>query len=381
MFLLKFKKPKIPIILKYTILHYQIALNYLSGMGAVKTKELVEANISLDDFFEKTPLFLEKKYQLSRESIKKMKRKKALEKSIPIVESIHQLKMNTVFYTDAAYPHRLKSCPDAPILLYTKGNFSMNKQKMVAIVGTRDATSYGKDICEKIIQSFVGQDIVVVSGLAHGIDAYIHRFCLKYNVPTIGVLGNGLDRVYPAIHRELAEKMIKKGGLLSEFVPGTMPDRQNFPLRNRIVAGMTDATIVIESKKRGGSLITANLANDYNRDVFAFPGAVDRETSQGCNLLIAQQKAHLIQNADDFLRMMNWKEEKKKKTGIQHQLFVNFTKQQEKIVNCLRRNEKLQIDLLSMKVKMSISTLNQELFTLEMNGIIRSLPGKVYMLN
>ncbi len=365
--------------MKYTILHYQIALNYLSGIGAIKTKELVESDIPIEELFEKTPLFLESNYQISRESLKKMKRKKALEKATPVFESIQQLKMNTVFYTDAAYPHRLKSCADAPILLYTKGEFSMNEQKMVAIVGTRDATSYGKEICEKLIQSFKGQNIVVVSGLAHGIDAYIHRFCLKYNVPTIGVLGNGLDRVYPAIHRELAAKMEKNGGLLSELTPGTMPDRQNFPLRNRIVAGMTDATIVVESKKRGGSLITANLANDYSRDVFAFPGSVHMETSQGCNLLIAQQKAHLIQNADDFLRMMNWKNEtNKKKSAVQHQLFVDLTKPQEIIVNCLRKNKKMQIDLLSIDVKIPISVLNQELFTLEMNGVVRSLPGKVY---
>lgn len=379
--MLKFKKPKIPIILKYTILHYQIAINYLTGMGAIKTKELVESDIPLEELFEKTPLFLEKTYHLSRELLKKMKRSKALEKSIPIVESLKNTNINTIFYTDKEYPHRLKSCADAPVLLYTKGKFSMNEQKMVAIVGTRDATEYGKNICEEIIKSFKGQNIVVVSGLAHGIDAYVHRFCLKYDVPTIGVLGNGLDSVYPAIHRELAHKMVNNGGLVSELIPGTKPDRQNFPLRNRIVAGMTDATIVVESKKRGGSLITANLSNDYSRDVFAFPGSVHMETSQGCNLLISQQKAHLIQNAADFLRMMNWKEEKNKKNAsVQHQLFINLTDNQEKIVNCLRKNSKMHIDFLSMEVKMPISILNQELFTLEMNGVVRCLPGKVYVV-
>jgi len=367
--------------LKYTTLHYQIALTCLTGMGAVRTKELIESDIPLEDFFEKTPLYLERMYQLSRESLKKMKRKKALEKAELIVDSLKNKDIDTIFYTDKNYPHRLKSCSDAPVLLYTKGKFTLNNQKMVAIVGTRDATEYGKEICEKIIQSFEGQNVVVVSGLAHGIDAYIHRFCLKYNVPTIGVLGNGLDRVYPAIHRELAHKMVENGGLLSEFIPGTLPDRQNFPLRNRIVAGMTDATIVVESKKRGGSLITANLANDYCRDVFAFPGSVHMDTSQGCNLLIAQQKAHLIQNADDFLRMMDWKEDKNNKvTSVQHQLFLNLTEQQETIVHCLRKNRKLHIDFLSMEIKMPISLLNQELFTLEMNGVVRSLPGKMYVV-
>lgn len=367
--------------MKYTTLHYQIALTCLSGMGAVKTKELVESDISIEEFFEKTPLYLERTYQLSREILKKMKRKKALEKAEIIVDSLKNTNIETLFYTDKNYPHRLKSCSDAPVLLYTKGDFSLNNQKMVAIVGTRDATDYGKEICEKIIRSFEGQNVVVVSGLAHGIDAYIHRFCLKYNVPTIGVLGNGLDRVYPAIHRELAHKMVENGGLLSEFIPGTLPDRQNFPLRNRIVAGMTDATIVVESKKRGGSLITANLANDYSRDVFAFPGSVHMDTSQGCNLLIAQQKAHLIQNADDFLRMMDWKEEKNKKvSSVQHQLFLDLTEPQETIVNCLRKNGKLHIDFLSMEIKMPISLLNQELFTLEMNGVVRSLPGKMYVI-
>lgn len=368
--------------MKYTTLHYQIALNFLTGVGAIKTKEFAESKIPLTELFDKTPLFLEGNYNISRSFVKKMNRKKALEKSIPVVESIQKLKMNTIYYTDENYPHRLKSCVDAPVLLYSKGKFSMNEQKMVAIVGTRDATEYGKEICEKIIQSFKGQNIVVVSGLAHGIDAYIHRYCLKYDVPTIGVLGNGLDRVYPAVHRELAEKMIKNGGLLSELIPGTLPDRQNFPLRNRIVAGMTDATIVVESKKRGGSLITANLANDYNRDVFAFPGSVHMETSQGCNFLIAQQKAHLIQSADDFLRMMNWKEKKEeKKSSVQHQLFINLSDNQEKIVKCLQKNEKMHIDFLSMDIKMPISILNQELFTLEMSGVVRSYPGKIYRIS
>ncbi len=368
--------------MKYTILHYQIALNYLYGVGGKKRKEIVESMIPLDELFEKPPLFLERNYQISRENLKKMKRKNALKKAIEVVDSLKGKNIKTLFYTDKEFPHRLKSCIDAPTLLFTKGSFSMNEQKMVAIVGTRDATTYGKEICEKIIHAFKGQNIVVVSGLAHGIDAYIHRFCLKYDVPTIGVLGNGLDTVYPAIHRELASKMVKKGGLLSELVPGTIPDKKNFPMRNRIVAGMTDATIVVESKKRGGSLITANLANDYNRDVFAFPGSVNMETSQGCNLLIAQQKAHLIQNADDFLTVMNWKEQRdEKKPVVQRQLFMNLTENQERIIHCIREKNKIHIDFLSMNLQMPISKLNQELFNLEMNGIVRSLPGKLYSIS
>ena len=365
--------------MNYSYLHYQIALTLLNGIGPIKAKALIDKFESIEEFFNAKPNYLEQKLDYNQSFIRKLNREKALIKSDDVYQSLKKLKVNSYFITDPEYPHRLKNCIDAPVLIYKKGAVSLNPPKAIAIVGTRNATSYGKDICEELIRSFQGENIIIVSGLAHGIDATVHKYCLKYGVPTIGVLGHGLDRIYPTSHQELSQKMLNEGGLITEFIPGTLPDRENFPKRNRIVAGMTDATIVIESKKRGGSLITANLANDYNRDVFAYPGSVHMETSQGCNHLIANQKAHLIQCSDDFHRMMGW-QKKVKKTVIQHQLFPKLSDHQKGIIELITVNKKIQIDVLSIKSKIPVSRLNQELFTLEMDGLIKSLPGRQYTI-
>ncbi|MBL1281136.1 MAG: DNA-protecting protein DprA [Fluviicola sp.] len=351
----------------------------LNGIGSIKARELISSFDTVEEIFVEKPIQLSKKTGFNRSIIQKMEREKALEKSEIIIQSLQQNSVTPIYIDDSSYPHRLRNCVDAPVLLYKKGTIDLNPPKAIAIVGTRSATSYGTEICRELVKSFQGENVVIVSGLAHGIDATIHRYCLKYGVPTLAVLGHGLDRIYPAVHRELASKMLLDGGLLSEFVPGTTPDRENFPKRNRIVAGMTDATIVIESKKRGGSLITANLANDYNRDVFAFPGSVHMETSQGCNHLIANQKAHLIQSSSDFHRMMGW-EKKKVDKGVQRQLFQTLTEVQKEIVKHISAEKKIQIDILSVKASISISRLNQELFSLEMDGVVRSLPGKMYSI-
>ncbi len=365
--------------MKYSHLHYQIALTLLEGVGPVKAKEIINSYNSLEEFFTLKPIQLAKQSGYSKSFLSKINRSKALKKSETIVENIVANKLQTIFIKDDNYPHRLKNCDDSPILLYKKGSVDLNPPKTIAIVGTRNATEYGKNIVDQLIKSFAGENIVIVSGLAYGIDAAVHRACLKYDIPTLGVLGNGLDRVYPAMHRELAQKMVLQGGLLSEFIPGTMPDRENFPKRNRIVAGITDATIVVESKKRGGSLITANLANDYNRDVFAYPGSVHMETSQGCNLLIAQQKAHLIQSPEDFKRLMGWNDQAVKPPA-QRQLFHDLSAQQQIIIKHISCTSKIQVDILSVKAQLPISVLNQELFTLEMNGLVRSYPGKLYAI-
>ena len=365
--------------MNYSHLHYQIALTLLNGIGPIKAKELIEHFDNIEEFFTAKPNYLHQSLNYNDSFIRKLNRENALKKSQSVVENLKKLKLNTCFITDNEYPHRLKNCVDAPVLFYRKGDVDLNPPKAIAIVGTRNATSYGKEICEELIKSFQGENVIIVSGLAYGIDATVHKCCLKYEIPTVGVLGHGLDRVYPSAHKDLAHKMANTGGLISEFIPGTLPDRENFPKRNRIVAGMTDATIVIESKKRGGSLITANLANDYNRDVFAYPGSVHMETSQGCNHLIANQKAHLIQNSDDFHKMMGWTKKANKK-AIQHQLFTEMTEPQKGIVELITTNKNIQIDVLSIMSKIPISKLNQELFTLEMDGIIKSLPGKQFSI-
>lgn len=360
-------------------LHYQIALTLLYGVGPVKAKELMLRTESIEEVFTMRSSQLAKTCGISRALIEKMNRKEALQKASFVIEHMKKHGVSPFFCNQAEFPRRLKNCIDAPLLVYGKGTLPLNHSKLVAIVGTREATSYGRRLCDEIIASFVGQNIVVVSGLASGIDTHVHQRCLDLKVPTIGVLGHGFDRIYPSANRQLAQNMLEDGGLLTEFIPGTAPDRENFPKRNRIVAGMTDATIVVESKLKGGSLITAGLANDYNRDVFAYPGSIHKNTSQGCNRLIADQKAHLLQSPEDFLSMMNWKESQTKKS-VQRQLFPNLNVVQTQIAKLLEEEQTMQIDLLSLKTELPISQLNIELFQLEMNGVIQSLPGKKYAL-
>lgn len=365
--------------MNYNNLHHKIALTLLQGIGPVKAKEILHRLDSMEELFTLNPAQLAKKTEIKSAQIQKMNREAALDKAAEVEEHIKKNDITPLFYTDPNYPRRLHQCVDAPLLLYGKGEVDLNASKVVAIVGTRDATPYGLKLCDELIKSFVDQNILVISGLAIGIDAQAHKKCVELKVPTVGVLGHGFDRIYPAKNKGLSEKMRKNGGLLTEFIPGTIPDRENFPRRNRIVAGLCDATIVVESKIKGGSLITAHLANDYNRDVFAYPGSIYIETSQGCNRLIADQKAHLLQSPADFLNMMNWREEVKKK-DIQKALFHDLSETQLKITSLLSTEQSMQIDVLSLKTEMPISLLNTELFHLEMNGVIQALPGKKYCM-
>lgn len=374
----KFKKPKIPFFVNYTYLHYQIGLSLLNQIGPIRAKEIVEQVPDLTCLFHWSKAEIHRKTSLRPKVIDQLQRKKALEKADSVIRYIKKNNITPIFYTDNNYPRRLKACNDSPIVLYQKGNLSLNDYNYVAIVGTRNATSYGKKICEELVRSLVETNTVVVSGLAKGIDATVHKFCLEYNVPTIGVLGHGLDIIYPTNNRKLAKEMEEKGALLTEFIPGTQPDRENFPKRNRIVAGMCDATIVVESKIPGGSLITAELAFDYNRDVFAFPGDIFQQSSKGCNKLIYEQKAHLIQSGDDFLKYMSW-DTKEKPNSIQPKLFQELTDTQIKITNALKE-EPLHVDVLASRIHLNASQLNAELFFLEMEGLVKGLPGKVYQL-
>ncbi|MDX1444558.1 DNA-processing protein DprA [Lishizhenia sp.] len=265
-----------------------------------------------------------------------------------------------------------------PCSFFGKGNLNFDYPKTVAIVGTRNASQYGKMLVDELIEKFAEHQIQVISGLAYGIDIHAHKQCVHYGVSTIGVLGHGLDRIYPAIHKSTAQQMQAKGGVLTEFLPGTKPDRENFPTRNRIVAGMCDATIVVESGEKGGSLITAYLANDYNRDVFAFPGDVNKTYSKGCNKLIRLQKAHLISSSDDLFYLMNWKKESGK--TVQIPLFLELNDEEQNIVDLLRENNEQSIDELAYHLQQPVSKVSTTLLNLEFQGCVKSLPGKRYLL-
>lgn len=358
---------------------HQIGLTFLKGIGPRKASQLVSKLGSIEAVFCEKLGDIQGLTGINTPVLIKMQRDQALKLAEDQLNFIQKNNVSTHFYLDSNYPRRLKQCIDAPLLLYSKGNFDPNPIRVLSIVGTRASTEYGRSLCEELIQSISASQIQVISGMAYGIDICAHQLCVKNNIQTIGVLGHGLDRLYPSIHKRTAEQMFNNGGLMTEFIPGTIPDRENFPMRNRIVAGMADATIVIESKKSGGSLITAELANDYNRDVFAFPGNVGQQFSEGCNLLIQKNKAQMILNGSDFLKQMNWEEQKNPKV-IQHSCFIELSEEEQNVCKFLQGSTGEHIDVLSFKTTMPVSVLNVQLFHLEMKGVIKSLPGKKYTL-
>jgi DNA processing protein len=293
---------------------------------------------------------------------------------------IEKYKITPLFLTDKNYPQRLLHCYDSPTLLYYRGNANLNHSKIISIVGTRNYSEYGKLITEKLIAELEQENILIVSGLAFGIDTIAHKAALKNNLLTLGVLGHGLDRIYPIQNKTLAKQLITKGGLLTEFMSDTIPDKQNFPKRNRIVAGICDAVLVIESGIKGGSLITAELANSYNKDVFAIPGRLTDTKSDGCNHLIKTNKASLLTCAIDLLEIMNWTESKKISKKKQPELFIELTDNEKIIFDLLQKQESIQIDQLHFKSGLSSGLVAEALLSLEMQGIILSIPGKVFKL-
>lgn len=306
----------------------------------------------------------------------------ALKKAEEELKFVEKNNIDLIFYTDAKYPRRLKNCNDSPILLYSKGNADFNNPYVVSIVGTRNATDYGKQLCRQLVEELQQYNALVVSGLAHGIDVAAHKECLKANLATVGVLGHGLDRMYPSQNRSTADKMLENGGLLTEYPSGTIPDRENFPQRNRIVAGMADATIVIEASVKGGALITAEIANGYNRDVFAFPGRVGDEYSEGCNFLIRNNKAALLTCAADLAYSLGWEKPDNLKPVEQYMLPIDLNPEERTILEIINQHKQpVAIDDLTIKTNMPMSQLAMNLLNMEMQGYIRSLPGKTYQIN
>ncbi len=360
-----------------SLLQRQIAVSLLQGIGPIRARQLLSKLPDLDSLFSYTLKELEKTTGVSKKLLQNMRREIAMGKAANEIAFIEKNNISTYFLTDKDYPRRLKQCEDAPLILYGKGNMDLNPVKTVAIVGTRKATPYGVSVCEELIKSFVGQDILVVSGMAYGIDICVHQLCVKHKIPTIGVLGHGLDRLYPQSHLKTAQRMLDTGGLLTEFLPGTLPDRVNFPMRNRIVAGMCDTTIVVESKNKGGSLITAELANDYSRDVFAVPGNIGQQFSEGCNQLISQSKAHLFLSPEHFLKWMDWTQKKGAKAP-QRQLFLDLNPDEQKMMDLLQNEGEQHMDALAQKSNKAISQTSVLLFQMEMNGLVKALPGNKY---
>lgn len=357
---------------------YPIALTQIKGIGPRTARNIIDQGHSLADVFTYSKRELMQILGI-RESIAEAIYNKsympACEKELAFIEK-HQIQ--ALWLEDENYPDRLRQCEDAPLVVYYKGNQPLNSSKIISIVGTRHATHYGQKICEDLLDAMNGsKDTLIVSGLAYGIDALAHRNALKNHLPTIAVLGHGLDRIYPASHRELAAKMLDHGGLLTEFTSNTLPERGNFPMRNRIIAGIADVTIVVEAAIKGGALITAELANSYNRDVCAFPGSIYEKSAEGTNYLIKTNRAHMIRGLQDLEYLMNW-EITKKTAAPQLSLPLTLTKDQQLLFTLIQQKGQLELDHLIELTKWPQSKLALILLELEMQSFIHALPGKRY---
>ncbi len=361
---------------------YQIALTLIPGVGAVNARKLLGHAGSAEALFREKKSSLSKIHGVGDFIIGSLANyKEQLERAEKEIQFIERNKVKTYFFTDDDYPFRLKQCADCPVLIYSLGTADLDSKYIVSVVGTRKATDYGTEMCQTIIKGLADLGVLIVSGLAYGIDTSAHRFALDVSLPTVGVLAHGLDRIYPRTNTQLAQSMLQNGGLVTEFMSRTEPDRENFPMRNRIIAGLADATIVIEAGSKGGALITADIANSYSRDVFAVPGRVSDSYSEGCNNLVKTNRAALVQKAEDIMYIMGWDKETTKRKPVQQKLFLQLEPDQEIIVNILKQSEECSIDKLSIESQLTPTKVAAVLLSLEFEGIIRSLPGKMYKLS
>jgi DNA processing protein len=364
---------------------FRIALIQLPGIGDLFAKLLVEYFSSSKKLFGASKKELEVIPGIGKVLLATLCnpviKKNALYNAQKEIEFTEQHGISIFTYDDEFYPEKLKECNDGPFLLFYKGSSVINRAKIISIVGTRKSSVYGEDMTRKIVQELSALDVLIVSGLAHGIDACAHKFSLDNNTPTIGVLAHGLDKLYPYRNRELAKRMLNNGGLLTEFRTGTNPNRENFPKRNRIVAGMADATIVIEAAKKGGALITANIAHSYGRDVFAVSGRSIDTYSLGCNKLIKANKAALIESGDDVLKAMNWVEvTNTTKPSKQLHLFEQLNTEERIILDIINKNGIANKEQIANSLNKSVQNVSALLFNLELNGVIKALPGNNYQL-
>ena len=358
---------------------YQIGITQIDNVGDINAKKLIAYCGGAEAVFKEKKSALLKIPGVGSLVAESILNQKVTDRAKKEIEFIIKNDIQTYYFLDDNYPFRLKHCADSPVILYGKGKMNLNQERIISVVGTRKITQYGKDFCQNFIESLAPLHPLIVSGLAYGVDINSHRAAYKNNIATTAVLAHGLDRIYPSLHRKDATQMLNNGGILTDFISGTNPDRQNFAKRNRIIAGIADVTIVIESAKKGGSLITADIANSYARDVFAVPGKVGDQFSEGCNKLIKANKAHLLESVKDLEYIMGWSIKDKPKT-IQKQIFVDLNPIEEQLVGLLKTG-KLNIDQIGLQAKIPASKVSATLLNLEFSGVVKSLPGKVYELS
>lgn len=359
---------------------HPIALTLVPGVGSVLVRQLISYCGSPEEVFRSPLARLLKIPGIGEVTARAILKSDVLAEAEHVCERLEKMGAVALFYTDKAYPSRLKALYDAPALLYFRGSGNLNTPRTIGLVGTRQATDYGRRITQEIVEAVAPYGVSVISGLAYGIDIAAHRASVACHLPTIGVMASGLDIIYPAVHQRTAADMLTLGGLLTESLPGTKPDAHLFPARNRIIAGLSDAVVVVEAAAKGGALITAEYANNYHREVFAVPGQLNQTFSAGCNKLIRENKAQIYTGAVDLIEALNWDRpvEQVSVKNIPPALPVDVTEEESQVMALLRQVADLHIDDLSWQAQIPMGKLASLLLSLEFRGFVRSLPGKKY---
>lgn len=363
-----------------TELLHLLALQNVAKIGDITAKKLISHCGSAEEIFKQKKKNLLMIDGIGTNTISDLFGTYHFEEAEKELKFIKANDIACLYFMDGDYPEKLKHCIDAPILLFQSGDIDLKNQRIISIVGTRKITTYGIAFCEQLVDQLAVFNPIIVSGFAYGADITAHKAALKYNLQTIGCLAHGLNQIYPTVHKKYMADIEKHGGFMTEFWSTSNPDRENFLKRNRIIAGMSEATIVVESAEKGGSLVTADIANSYNREVFAVPGRTTDLQSVGCNNLIKFQKAHALTNPMDVPYILNWELEHQKKPAIQKQLFVELDDQEKVIFNYLKINEKQLLDIIAMECQIPIFKVAGILLNMELKGVIRPLPGKLFEL-
>jgi len=355
-----------------------LRLQHVPNIGDILAKKLISHCGSPSSIFEDNQRNLLKIDGIGTHTIKHLFDKEHLVAAEAEYHYSIKNDISCTYFLDADYPNYLKHCIDGPILIFQKGNIDLNNRKIISVVGTRNVTSYGIAFCEKFISDVAPLNPIIVSGFAYGIDICIQREAVKNGLQTIGCLAHGLNQIYPKVHAKYQAEVLKNGGFYTEFWSTSNPERENFLKRNRIIAGVSEATVVVESAEKGGSLVTADIANSYNRDVFAVPGRTTDKYSLGCNNLIKQQKAHVMTSAADLIYLLDWEVEQKPNKIIQKQLFIELDDVEQGIYTYLQNNGKQLLDSIALDCNLPIFRASSTLLNMEMKGVIRPLPGKLF---
>ena len=358
-------------------LQFVLALQHVPNLGDASAKKLIRHAGSAEAVFKEKKSVLLKIDGIGSTKLTDLFSSKNLRAAEKELEFIIKNKIGTVYYQDKAYPEKLKHCFDGPILLFQRGNIDLINRKIISIVGTRKATTNGTAFCEKLIEDLAPLDPVIISGFAYGIDIAAHRAAMKFNLQTIGCLAHGLNQIYPGVHQKYMAGVEENGGFLTDFWSTDTFDRNNFLKRNRIIAGISEATVVIESAEKGGSLVTADIANSYNREVFAVPGRPSDLQSKGCNMLIKSQQAHVLTSAADVIYILNWLPDSKTKP-VQKQLFVELEDEEQALYGYLKDRGKEQLDLIALNCSIPTFKAATLLLNMELKGVVRPLPGKLF---